>query len=101
VAPEAARIDNLIALQKAAVEQLTGGYARGELAAPQLAEKTGGLRRIATRLAAGLEHYRNHVDDIVQPSVSGRSAVRRRQVRATPPTPERGPRTLPRWVLVL
>ena len=95
VAPEAARLDNLIALQKVAVEQLTGGYERRELAARQLAEQTGSLRRVASRLAAGLEDYRNQVDGISPPSVSGRSTVRRRQVRVTPPTPERGPQDAP------
>ena len=95
VAPEVARLDDLIALQKVAVEQLTGGYERRELAARQLAEQAGSLRRIATRFAAGLEDYRNQVDGISRPSVSGRSAVRRRQVRVTPPTPERGPQDAP------
>ena len=39
MAPEAARIDNLIALQKAAVEQLTGGYAAGSWRPPSSPKK--------------------------------------------------------------
>lgn len=96
VAPEAARLDNLIALQKAAVEILTAGYERGEMAAQQLAEQAESLRRIATRLVAGLEGCRNQVDGISRPSVSGRSAVSRRQIQVTtPPAPERGPQDAP------
>ena len=64
VAPEVARLDNLIAGQKA-----------------------WSLQRSASRLAVGLEEYRNDLFGIPRPPLSGRSPVHPRQLRVAPRTP--------------
>jgi len=87
VAPEVARLDNLIAGQKATLEQLTARHERQEATARQLFEEAGSLRRTASRLAGGLEEYRNDLYGILRPPVSGRTPVPLRQPRVTPSTP--------------
>jgi hypothetical protein len=88
VAPEVARLDNLLAGQKATFEQLTVRNERQEASARQLFEEASNLRRRASGLAAGLEEYRNDLYGVPRPATSRQTAVRPRQARVTPPTPE-------------
>jgi conjugative relaxase-like TrwC/TraI family protein len=88
VAPEAARLDNVIAGQKATLEQLAGRHERQQATARQLFEETRSLRRSGSRLARGLEAYRNDLYGILRPPVSGGIPVPLRQPRVTPSTPE-------------
>ena len=85
MAPELARLDNLVARQKATLEQLTARHERQEATARQLFGEALNLRPSASRLAGGLEEYRNDLYGILRPPVSGRAPVR--QLRVTPPTP--------------
>jgi hypothetical protein len=87
VAPEVARLDNLIAGQKATLEQLTAGHERQEATARQIFEEASRLQRGASRLAAGLEEYRNDLYGIPRPPVNGRTPVRLGQPPVTPSTP--------------
>ncbi len=88
MAPELARLDNLVARQKATLEQLTARHERQEATARQLFGEALNLRPSASRLAGGLEEYRNDLYGILRPPVSGRTPVRLRQPRVTPSTPE-------------
>jgi hypothetical protein len=81
-----ARLDYLVAGQKAAVEQLATRHERREATAGQLFEESRSLQRSASRLAVGLEEYRNDLDGILRPPVSGRTAARLRQPPVTPST---------------
>jgi hypothetical protein len=87
VAPEAARLDNVIAGQKAALEQLTGRHERQEATARQLFEEAWSLRRSGSRLVSGLEEYRNDLYGLLRPPVSGGITVHLRQPRVRPSTP--------------
>jgi hypothetical protein len=87
VAPEVARLDNLIAGQKATLEQVTARHERQETTARQLVEEAWSLQRSASRLAVGLEEYRNDLFGIPRPPLSGRSPVHPRQLRVAPRTP--------------
>jgi hypothetical protein len=88
VAPEMARLDNLVAGQKATLERLTARHERQEATARQLFDEARNLRRSASRLAGGLEEYRNALYGTLRPPVGGRTAVRFRQPRVTPSIPE-------------
>jgi conjugative relaxase-like TrwC/TraI family protein len=88
VAPELARLDNLVAGQKARFEELTARHERQETTARQLFEEASRLQQDASHLAAGLEEFRNDLYGIPRPPVNGRTPVRLRQPRVTPSTPE-------------
>jgi conjugative relaxase-like TrwC/TraI family protein len=87
VAPEVARLDNLLARQKATLAQVTARHERQQAAARQLFEEARNLRRRGSRLAAGLEEHRNDLHGILRPPVRGRIPVPLRQPRVTPSTP--------------
>jgi len=87
VAPEVARLDNVIAGQKATLEQLTGRHERQETTARQLFEEAWSRLRNGSRLARGLEEYRNDLYGTLRPPVSGGNPVPLRQPRVTPSTP--------------
>jgi len=90
VAPEVARLDNLVAGQKATLEQLTARHERQETTARQFIEEAWSLQRTASGFAGGLDEYRNDLYGILRPPVSGRTAVRLRQpVTPSTATPER------------
>jgi hypothetical protein len=91
VAPEAIRLDRLIARHEATVERLTALHARQEAAARRLAEQAWELRRTSSRLATGLDRYRNRVDGITRPPTSRFGPARLRQTRVPPPTREYEP----------
>ena len=87
MAPEVARLDNLVARQKVTLERLTARHERQEAAALQLFEEALSLQRSASSLAAGLEEYRNDLYGIPRPPMSGRTAAPLRQPPVTPSTP--------------
>ena len=91
VAPEIARLDNLIVAQKATLEQLIARHERQETTARQLLEEAGSLQRSASRLAGRLEEHRNDLYGILRPPVDQRTLARLRQppVTASTPGPQR------------
>ena len=86
VAPEAARLDALIARLQDSTEQLTACEDRQEEAAQKLAEQARNLRRRAARLAVGLDAYRNQADGIPRRPAPRPSAARSRLLPVRPPT---------------
>jgi len=86
-APELARLDKLVAEQKAGLEQLTASHERQETTARQFLEEAWSLQRTASGLAGGLDEYRNELYGVLRPPVSGPTAVRLRQPPVTPSTP--------------
>jgi hypothetical protein len=91
VAPEVARLDNLVAGQKVTLEQLTARHERQETTSRLLLEEARSVQRSASRLAGGLEEYRNDLYGVLRPPVGGRAPVRLRRPPVTPSTaaPER------------
>ena len=85
VAPEAARLDALIARLQDSTERLTAHQDRQEEAAQKLAEEARNLRRRAARLAVGLDAYRHQVDGIPRRPVPRPSAARSRLLPVRPP----------------
>jgi conjugative relaxase-like TrwC/TraI family protein len=86
VAPELARLDNLIAGQRATLEQLTARHERQEATARQLFEESRSLQRSATRFGGILKNHRNDLYGIPRALVSQGTPVRLRQPRVMPST---------------
>jgi conjugative relaxase-like TrwC/TraI family protein len=95
VAPEAARLDSLIARHETTVERLTTAHVRQEAEARRFAERASELRRTSTRLAIGLDAYRNQVDGITRRAATRPSSARLRQLPGPMPAPQYEPSEAP------